>query len=368
MHLDWVGELLVLTDWIAEFYFSRSETLHLNRRAPSFMHILFSTSSYWIRFIQAFCVIYFRTHEACYLFQVWYASSPHANSTIFFRLIRFSWYPRMMSRYLAKTVLAIIPLSLWVVGTILIQNPESWFASKVNVDTGFEEIQYANIFFFSWAVLFSNVYLVSAIFVNSSFYNPDLTIWVLLFAVSATLCGSSSTLKSDICALDDVNTCRRTTLGIAIGATVTGLSGISALLTGLDKMLSTVHLLIGFICLALYICGVSKFFGHLFSYYGTRVLSTLPIFMQIMYYTDSSLIYTNLSRLCFNSFYHFCLHLLLPSPVFLTSASGPAVTMGSIYFATWGGAWFSTYAFARGLGEMFGSSLAQAQWEGAGGN
>jgi len=204
---------------------------------------------------------------------------------------------------LLEMVLAIIPLSLWVVGTILIQNPESWFASKVNVDTGFEEIQYANIFFFSWAVLFSNVYLVSAIFVNSSFYNPDLTIWVLLFAVSATLCGSSSTLKSDICALDDVNTCRRTTLGIAIGATVTGLSGISALLTGLDKMLSTVHLLIGFICLALYICGV----------------------------------------------------------IFLTSASGPAVTMGSIYFATWGGAWFSTYAFARGLGEMFGSSLAQAQ-------
>jgi len=204
---------------------------------------------------------------------------------------------------LLEMILAIMPLSLWIVGTIMIQNPESWFASRVNVETGFEEIQYANLFFFSWAALFSNVYLVSAIFVNMPTYNPDLVIWVLLFSVSATLCGSTTTLRSDICALDDAVTCRRTTAGIAIGAVMSVLSFNAVLMTGFDKMLATVHLVVAFVCLGLSICGV----------------------------------------------------------VFLTSASGPAVTMGSIYFSVWGGAWFSTYAFARGLAEMFGSSLAQKQ-------
>merc|ERR1719491_709102 len=124
----------------------------------------------------------------------------------------------------------------------MIQNPESWFSSRVDPATGFEEIQYANLFFFSWAVLFSNVYLVSAIFVNSSLYNPDLTIWVLLLSVSITLCGVSVTLKSDICALDNAMTCRRTNLGIATGAIVSVLALSSAILTGFDKMLPTVHL------------------------------------------------------------------------------------------------------------------------------
>lgn len=204
---------------------------------------------------------------------------------------------------LVEMVMAIIPLSLWIVGTIMIQNPESWFASRVEEETGFEEIVYANLFFFSWAVLFSNIYLVSAIFVNSSLYNPDLIIWVLLFSVSAALTGISSTLKSYICEMDDVKTCRRTNFGLAIGSIVTALAATAVVLTGTDKMLATVHLTIGFLSLVLYILGV----------------------------------------------------------VFLTSASGPAVTMSSMYFATWGGAWFSTYAFARGLAEMFGGSLVQQQ-------
>lgn len=204
---------------------------------------------------------------------------------------------------MVEMILSIIPLSLWVVGTIMIQNPESWFASRVEEATGFEEIQYANLFFFSWAALFSNIYLVSAVFVNSSLYNPDLTIWVLLFSVSATLCGISATLKSDICERDEYMTCRRTKLAIAIGAVGTALSAGGLILCGMDKMLPTVHVSIGFMTLVMYICGV----------------------------------------------------------VFLTSSAGPAVTMSSMYFATWGGAWFSTYTFARGIAEMFGSSLVQGE-------
>jgi len=201
---------------------------------------------------------------------------------------------------LVEMVMSIIPLSLWLVGTILIQNPNDWFASTVDPDTGFEDIQYANIFFFSWAVLFSNIYLTSSVFVNSKDYNPDLIIWALLFSVSGTLCGISGTLKSYICEKDDISTCWRTTFAIAMGATIMGLSLIALILCGMNKLPSWLHLTIGTVSLASYMTGV----------------------------------------------------------VFITSASGPAVTMSSMYFATWGGAFFSTYAFSRGLAEMFGGSLA----------
>jgi len=201
---------------------------------------------------------------------------------------------------LVEMVMSIIPLSLWIVGTIMIQNPNDWFASTIDSQTGFEDIQYANIFFFSWAVLFSNIYLTAAIFVNSKNYNPDLIIWSLLFSVSGALCGISATLKSYICAVDDFSTCWRTSLAIGIGAGIAGLSMIALILCGMDKLKPWLHLSIGSLSLVSYVTGVA----------------------------------------------------------FITAASGPAVSMSSMYFATWGGAFFSTYAFSRGLAEMFGGSLA----------
>jgi len=201
---------------------------------------------------------------------------------------------------LGEMIASIIPLSLWMVGTIMIQNPNDWFASTVDDKTGFEDIQYANIFFFSWAVLFSNIYLTSAVFVNNKDYNPDLIIWSLLFSVSFTLCGVAATLKSYICKVDDISTCWRTSLAIGIGAGVGGLTLIALILCGMNKLGPCLHLTIGTVSLVSFVTGVA----------------------------------------------------------FITSASGPAVTMSSMYFATWGGAFFSTYAFSRGLAEMFGGSLA----------
>jgi len=201
---------------------------------------------------------------------------------------------------LVEMVVSIIPLSLWIVGTIMIQNPNDWFASTVDSETGFEDIQYANIFFFSWAVLFSNIYLTAAIFVNSKNYNPDIIIWSLLFSVSGALCGVAVTLKSYICAVDDASTCWRTHLAIGLGAGILSLSFIALVLSGMDKLKPWLHLTIGSVSLVSYVAGVA----------------------------------------------------------FITAASGPAVTMSSMYFATWGGAFFSTYAFSRGLAEMFGGSLA----------
>jgi len=57
--------------------------------------------------------------------------------------------------YLVGTVFelfcAVIPLSLWIVGTAFIQNPYNSFSSNVDLDPGGdgnEQIEYANLFFF----------------------------------------------------------------------------------------------------------------------------------------------------------------------------------------------------------------------------
>ena len=52
-------------------------------------------------------------------------------------------------RHFSLSVFAIIPLSLWIVGTVFIQNPYNSFASNVDPEAGNEEIEFANLFFFA---------------------------------------------------------------------------------------------------------------------------------------------------------------------------------------------------------------------------
>lgn len=124
--------------------------------------------------------------------------------------------------YLVGTVLelfcAIIPLSLWIVGTVFIQNPYNSFASNVDEDLGNEEIEFANLFFFSWIVLFSNTYLVGSIFRDYGSYDPQISGWLILFMSSIVLMGMGATLRTDLCDKNDVILCRRNDFGIAIGS------------------------------------------------------------------------------------------------------------------------------------------------------
>merc|ERR1719157_50750 len=103
--------------------------------------------------------------------------------------------------YLVGTMLelfcAIIPLALWIVGTVFIQNPYNSFASNVE-DDGNESIEFANLFFFSWIVLFSNTYLVGSIFRDYGSYDPQISGWLLLCMSSVVLMGMAATLKVDL--------------------------------------------------------------------------------------------------------------------------------------------------------------------------
>lgn len=201
--------------------------------------------------------------------------------------------------YLVGTVLelfcAIIPLSLWIVGTVFIQNPYNSFASNVDEDLGNEEIEFANLFFFSWIVLFSNTYLVGSIFRDYGSYDPQISGWLILFMSSIVLMGMGATLRTDLCDKNDVILCRRNDFGIAIGSIVGVLSFIAILLVACSKMGAVSYLLISFISSILFIAGV----------------------------------------------------------VFLTAADGPAVSLGTMYFSTWAGAAVSSLLFVGGIQELF---------------
>lgn len=201
--------------------------------------------------------------------------------------------------YLVGTLLelfcAIIPLSLWIVGTVFIQNPYNSFASNVDPEVGNEEIEFANLFFFSWIVLFSNTYLVGSIFRDYGSYDPQISGWLILFMSSIVLLGMGATLRTDLCNKNDTVLCRRNDFGIAVGSIVGMLSFVAILLVACSKMGAVSYLLISFISSILFISGV----------------------------------------------------------IFLTGADGPAVSLGTMYFSSWVGAAVSSLLFVGGIQELF---------------
>lgn len=204
--------------------------------------------------------------------------------------------------YLVGTILelfcAIIPLSLWIVGTVFIQNPYNSFSSNVDLDPGGdgnEQIEFANLFFFSWIVLFSNTFLVGAIFRDYGSYDPQISGWLILMVSSVVLMGMAATLRTDICERNSDITCRRTDFAIGIGGIVGLLSFIAILLVACSKMGAVSYLLISFISSGLFIFGV----------------------------------------------------------IFLTARDGPATQLGTMYFSSWTGAAVSTLLFVGGIQELF---------------
>lgn len=180
--------------------------------------------------------------------------------------------PSFQRHIFTRKVCAIIPLSLWIVGTAFIQNPYNSFSSNVDLDQdgdGNEQIEYANLFFFSWIVLFSNTFLVGAIFRDYGSYDPQISGWLILMVSSVVLMGMAATLRTDICAMNAQVVCQRTDFAIAIGAMVGVLSCIAIVLVACSKMGAVSYLLISFISSGMFIFGVSKFLvdycGLLFS-------------------------------------------------------------------------------------------------------
>jgi len=196
---------------------------------------------------------------------------------------------------LLEMLLAVMPLSLWVVSAILIQNPNNGLASTIDEDTGFEDIKYANLYFSGWLVLFSNMHLVASIFRDNNNYDAQISGWMLFFTSSIVLMGMSITLQDGICEIEDDSRCLRTTFAIVVGAVGAGLALVAMLLLACGAMIVWASLLLGF------------------------VTSGMSIF----------------------------------STIYLTSSVGPASSIGTMYFASWGSTALSSLLFIGALQDAF---------------
>lgn len=214
-------------------------------------------------------------------------------------LVTISHIFRSMRKHFVGTLLemlfAVMPLSLWVVSAILIQNPANGLASSINEQNGFEDIEFANLYFSGWLVLFSNMHLVASIFRDNNNYDAQISGWMLFFTSSIVLMGMSFTLKDGICEIDDGVICSRTTFAIVIGAIGACMALIAMLLLACGKMVVMVSLIFGFLSSGLYIVGV----------------------------------------------------------ILLTAATGPASNVGTMYFSSWGGAALSSLLFIGALQDAF---------------
>lgn len=206
---------------------------------------------------------------------------------------------RGLRKHLVGTILemlfAVMPLSLWVVSAILIQNPANGLASTIEKETGFEDIQFANLYFAGWLILFSNMHLVASIFRDNNNYDAQISGWMLFFTSSIVLLGISLTLKDGICERDSDVVCSRVTLAIVIAIIGASLSLIAMLLLACGKMVVIASLFFGFVSSGVYIFGV----------------------------------------------------------IFLTAASGPASNVGTMYFSVWGGTALSSLLFIGALQDAF---------------
>lgn len=186
---------------------------------------------------------------------------------------------------------AAIVVALWVVAIAFIQSPNNGFATDIN-NIGQEVIIYANLYFFSWLNFIAAVYLFGNVIKDNLAYNPKFSQWVLLFASSVVLTATSIALHSDICAAAAETTCERVKYAIGVGIVGIVLSLVSILATMFGYM------------------------GRMLEI-GSSVLSAVLYFFGV---------------------------------VFLTSADGPASTMGNMYFSVWGGCFVS---FALLIGVLF---------------
>lgn len=181
-----------------------------------------------------------------------------------------------------ENAISSLVVALWVVAIAFIQNPKNGAATGIN-DQGQEYIIYANLYFFSWLNFIAATYLFGNVMRDNFAYNPKFSQWVLLFAASMVLTATSVAVHEDVCEKADQVICGRlkyaTSVG-SLGIIFTFIAIVSTMMGWMNRILE-----IG----ASVLCCVFYFFGV----------------------------------------------------VFLTTAKGPASTLGNMYFSVWGGCFCS---------------------------
>ena len=187
--------------------------------------------------------------------------------------------------------MACIIMVLWVIAIAFIQNPANSIATSIV--NGTEQINYANLYFFSWLTFLAAIYTVGVTFRDNFHFGPQFGKWMLLFTASVVLMSTAISSRGAICeAFQGQLQCDRVKYAVAVGAVGLCISAIAVLMSVCDKMSKAVELL-------------------------ATGLSTILYFFGV---------------------------------IFLTSASGPAKVMGNMYFSLWGGCFVS---FVLLIGSLF---------------
>lgn len=193
---------------------------------------------------------------------------------------------------------ASLVMAMWVIAIAFVQNPQNGIATTI-ID-GNEFIVYANLYFFSWLTFLASVYTVGVTFRDNYNFGPKFSQWMLLFTASIVLLSTSISIRGDICESASNMTCERTKYAVGVGAIGLTISVIAVVASVLDMMGRMVEI-------------------------GTTLLATVLYFFGV---------------------------------IFLTSASGPASSMGNMYFSVWGGCFVS---FALLLGTLFPSATGNEE-------
>jgi len=138
------------------------------------------------------------------------------------------YYVERSKKFVGGTIFelvgATILLGLWIGAAVIIQDPKNDIASTIDFSTGVEFVDEANLYFFTWFALFTNVLLVASFFRDVTTVNFRMLGWISVLATSMILLGVSRHLTDDICNADDGVMCFR----IKYASVVSGAAGFIA--------------------------------------------------------------------------------------------------------------------------------------------
>jgi len=176
-------------------------------------------------------------------------------------IISLMYYNTFSKKIVGGTIfelaMAVVLQGLWIVAAVIIQNPENNIASTIEDSTGIELVQHANLYFFTWLVLFCNMYLTASFFRNYKTYDLRVVCWVILLAGSLMLLGMASHLKDGICDVNEGAMCFRTKYAMVSGTVVAIISLIGSVLSYMYKVSPSLGLVLTSPTAAIYTFGVA---------------------------------------------------------------------------------------------------------------
>jgi len=152
------------------------------------------------------------------------------------------YYVERSKKFVGGTIFelvgATILLGLWIGAAVIIQDPKNDIASTIDFSTGVEFVDEANLYFFTWFALFTNVLLVASFFRDVTTVNFRMLGWISVLATSMILLGVSRHLTDDICNADDGVMCFRIKYASASGGASGFIAFIASVLTYQSKITS----------------------------------------------------------------------------------------------------------------------------------